>query len=51
MAARVLRGEVPGRIPFVAVPTLTYIVNLKTAQALDVRLSPELVAKAARVIR
>ncbi len=51
MAARVLRGESPGKIPFVSVPTLTYIVNLKAARALNVTLSPQLVAKAARVIR
>jgi ABC-type uncharacterized transport system substrate-binding protein len=51
MAARVLRGESPGQIPFVAVPTLSYIVNLKAAQALNVQLSPQLVAKASRVIR
>ena len=51
MAARVLRGESPGKIPFVSVPTLTYIVNLKAAQALNITLSPQLVAKAARVIR
>jgi len=51
MAARVLRGESPGSIPFVSVPTLSYIVNLKAAQAVGVQLSPELVAKASRVIR
>jgi putative ABC transport system substrate-binding protein len=51
MAARVLRGESPGKIPFVSVPTLNYIVNLKAAQALNVQLSPELVARASRVIR
>jgi ABC-type uncharacterized transport system substrate-binding protein len=51
MAARVLRGESPGAIPFVSVPTLSYIVNLKTAQTLKMELSPQLVAKASRVIR
>jgi ABC-type uncharacterized transport system substrate-binding protein len=51
MAARVLRGESPGKIPFVSVPTLNYIVNLKAAQAFNVQLSPQLVAKASRVIR
>ena len=51
MAARVLRGESPGKIPFVSVPTLNYIVNLKAARALNVQLSPQLVAKASRVIR
>lgn len=51
MAARVLRGESPGRIPFVAVPALDYIVNLTTAKALDIELSSRLVAKATRVIR
>jgi hypothetical protein len=33
------------------VPTLSYIVNLKAARALNVQLSPQLVAKASRVIR
>ncbi len=51
MAARVLRGESPGAIPFISVPTLSYIVNLKTAQTLNLELSPQLVAKATRVIR
>ena len=51
MAARVLRGESPGKMPFVSVPTLTYIVNLKTAQTLKMELSPQLIAIASRVIR
>ena len=51
MAARVLRGEAPATIPFVSVPTLSYIVNLKTAQTLKLQISPQLVAKASRVIR
>jgi ABC-type uncharacterized transport system substrate-binding protein len=51
MAARVLRGESPGRIPFFAVPTLSYIINLRTASTLNIQLSPQLMAKAARVIR
>jgi len=51
MAARVLRGESPGKIPFFAVPSLSYIVNLKTAKALNITLSPQLMAKATRVIR
>jgi ABC-type uncharacterized transport system substrate-binding protein len=51
MAARVLRGESPGKIPFVSVPTLDYIVNLRTAKTLNVQLSPRLVARASRVIR
>ena len=51
MAARVLRGEPPDKIPFFSVPTLSYIVNLKTANAHNVQLSPELMAKATRVIR
>ena len=51
MAARVLRGESPAAIPFFAVPTLSYIVNLKTATAFNLQLSPRLMAKATRVIR
>ena len=51
MAARVLRGELPSMIPFFSVPTLSYIVNLKTATAYNIQLSPQLVAKATRVIR
>jgi putative ABC transport system substrate-binding protein len=51
MAARVLRGESPGSMPFVAVPALSYIVNLKTAATTNIQFSPALVAKATRVIR
>ena len=51
MAARVLRGESPASIPFIAVPTLSYIVNLKAANTYHIQLPPHIVAKAARVIR
>jgi ABC-type uncharacterized transport system substrate-binding protein len=51
MAGRVLRGEHPGSMPFVAVLTLRYIVNLKTANTYNIQLRQPLVAKAARVIR
>jgi hypothetical protein len=34
-----------------AVPTLSYIVNLKTARTDNIQLGPSLVARAARVIR
>jgi ABC-type uncharacterized transport system substrate-binding protein len=51
MAARVMRGEHPGSIPFVPVQTLSYVINLRTANTYNIQLSPELVAKATRVIR
>jgi ABC-type uncharacterized transport system substrate-binding protein len=51
IAARVLRGESPAAIPFVSVPTLHYIVNLKAAGTANVQLSRQLVARATRVIR
>jgi putative ABC transport system substrate-binding protein len=51
MAARVLRGEHPGAIPFFGVKALSYIVNLKTANTYNIRLQPSLVSQAARVIR
>jgi len=51
MAARVLRGESPARMPFVSVQSLSYIVNLKAANAYKIQLPQHIVAKAVRVIR
>jgi ABC-type uncharacterized transport system substrate-binding protein len=51
MAARVLRGEAPGKIPFVAVRAISYIVNLKAAADYKLQLPQAIVAEASRVIR
>ena len=51
LAARVLRGERTADIPFVSVPKLSYIVNLKVADAYKIGIPPELISTASRVIR
>jgi ABC-type uncharacterized transport system substrate-binding protein len=51
IAARVLRGERTADIPFLSVPKLNYVVNLKVAESYHVRIPEELVSKASRVIR
>ncbi len=51
IAARVLRGERTADIPFAPTLKLGYIVNLKVADAYNIRIPPELVSKATRVIR
>ncbi|MGE0451128.1 MAG: ABC transporter substrate-binding protein, partial [Vicinamibacterales bacterium] len=51
IAARVLRGERTADIPFSPVPKINYIVNLKVAGDYHIRIPPDLVAKATRVIR
>jgi len=51
IAARVLRGESTADIPFLSVPKLNYVVNLKVAESYHVRIPQELVSKAGRVIR
>jgi ABC-type uncharacterized transport system substrate-binding protein len=51
MAARVLRGEAPGGIPFIAVRAISYIVNLKAAHDYKLQLPDAIVARASRVIR
>jgi ABC-type uncharacterized transport system substrate-binding protein len=51
LAARVLRGERTADLPFVSVPKLSYIVNLKVADTYKIRIPPELISKASRVIR
>lgn len=50
MAARVIRGENPGSIPFVGFAKSQLIVNLKAAHTLQLTLPPALVKQAVRVI-
>jgi ABC-type uncharacterized transport system substrate-binding protein len=51
LAARVLRGERTADIPFISVAKLSYIVNLKVAESYKIRIPPDLISKASRVIR
>ena len=51
LAARVLRGERPADIPFVSVAKINIIINLKAAESFGIRIPPDLVAKATKVIR
>jgi ABC-type uncharacterized transport system substrate-binding protein len=51
LAARVLRGERTADIPFKSVPKLSYIVNLKVADAYKIGVPAEIVSMATRVIR
>ncbi len=51
IAARVLRGERPGDIPFERVQELSYIVNLKVAEEYGIPVPDELLAMASRIIR
>jgi putative ABC transport system substrate-binding protein len=47
---RILRGENPGNLPVQAPTKFEMIVNLKTAKALNLHLSPQFLARADRVI-
>ncbi len=51
LAARVLRGERTADIPFMSVTKISYIVNLKVADTYKIRIPPDLISKASRVIR
>jgi ABC-type uncharacterized transport system substrate-binding protein len=51
LIARVLRGESTASIPFKLVSKITHTYNLVVAEQLGIRIPPELLAKADKVIR
>ena len=48
--AQILKGIKPGDIPFYLVRKFTFIINVNTAKALGIELSPNLLAQADEVI-
>ena len=51
LAARVMRGENPGKIPFIPYSKTKLILNTKAARHIGLTLPPALIKKAEEVIR
>ena len=51
MVAKIMKGENPGEIPVEVDPNIEFTINLKVAEALGLKIAPEVLFQADRLIR
>lgn len=51
LVAKIMEGQSPSAIPAEANPKIELLINLKTAKGLGIKIAPEVLFKANRIIR